>query len=88
MPRHPRRVTDTNDQPKLLAKDQLVEAAAYVGLGGLVAVPGAFATGFGVVCALIIFVALLALLLTFIVSVNAVRRWRWRRAQTTETQSG
>ena len=80
-------MTDTNSQPKLLAKDQLVEAAAYVGFGGLVAVPGAFATGFGLAGALIIFAVLLALLLTFIVGVNTVRRWRWRRARMAEVQS-
>lgn len=81
-------MTDTTNQPKLLAKDQLVEAAGYVGFGGLVAIPGAFATGFGVAGAILIFIVLLALLLTFIVSVNAFRRWRWRKAQRTEVQSG
>lgn len=86
MPRHYQRVADTNNQPKLLGKDQLVEAIAYVGLGALVAVPGAFATGFGIAGALIVFAVLFALLLTFLVSVNAVRRWHWRQAQRTEAQ--
>jgi hypothetical protein len=72
-------MTEPSSQPKLLAKDQLVEAALYLGAGALVCIPGAFATGFGIAGAIIMFVALLGCLLTFVVAVNGIRRRRWRR---------
>jgi hypothetical protein len=75
------------DQPKLLTKDQLLEAMFYVLGGALVAIPGALATGFGIAGAVLIASTLLAICIIFIVAVNAVRRRRWRRSQRSSGRS-